>query len=73
MSQLLEQFDNLMSHLNAEDNDSAKVFRARLNLALEEAADDALWRGCVEAAGVDNWSGFDYAMDEYYGESEDDE
>lgn len=73
MSQLLEQFDNLMSHLNAEDNDSAKVFRARLNLALEEAADDALWLACLQSAGVDNWCGYDTACDEYYGESEDDE
>lgn len=71
MSQLLEQFDNLMSHLNAEDSDMAKTFRARLHLAVEEAEDDARWRGCVEAAGVDNWCGFEYAMDEYHGDEDD--
>lgn len=73
MSELLKQFDNLMSHLNAEDNDSAKTFRANLQLALEEAADDSLWRDCVTGAGVDNWDGYEYAMEDYHGESEDDE
>lgn len=68
MTKLLEQFDDLMSHLNAEDNDMVKTFRSRLVLAQEEAADDSLWRACVEAAGVDNWCGYDYAMDEYHGE-----
>lgn len=33
--------------------------------------DDALWRTCVENAGVDNWSGYEYAMEEYH-EGEDD-
>lgn len=33
--------------------------------------DDERWRMCVENAGVDNWGGYDYAMQEYYhGESD---
>ncbi len=28
--------------------------------------DDALWRTCVENAGVDNWDGYGYAMEEYW-------
>lgn len=35
--------------------------------------DDAFWRTCLEHAGVDNWDGFDWAMEEYHkGESEED-
>lgn len=30
--------------------------------------DDEKWRICVENAGVDNWEGFYYAMQEYYSE-----
>lgn len=32
---------------------------------------DANWRACVEAAGVDNWQGFDYAMEMLREEAED--
>lgn len=31
----------------------------------ESLLNDAHWRCCVECAGVDNWCGFDYAMEEY--------
>lgn len=32
--------------------------------------DDARWRACVEGAGVNNWDGFDWAMEEYYGDND---
>ena len=32
--------------------------------------DDARWRACVEGAGVDNWDGFAWAMEEYYGDND---
>ena len=32
--------------------------------------DDARWRACVEGAGVDNWGGFYWAMEEYYGDND---
>ncbi len=32
--------------------------------------DDMRWRVAVESAGVDNWSGYDYAMADYHGEDE---
>jgi hypothetical protein len=34
----------------------------------ESLLDDARWRNCVEGAGVDNWEGYSYAMEEYYDE-----
>ena len=34
----------------------------------DSLCDDARWRACVEGAGVDNWDGFDLAMEEYYEE-----
>ena len=37
----------------------------------DSLCDDARWRACVEGAGVDNWDGFGWAMEEYYGEDED--
>lgn len=33
---------------------------------------DSLWLQCLESAGVDNWSGYDYAQ-ELLDESEEDE
>jgi hypothetical protein len=36
----------------------------------ESLLDDARWRECVEDAGVDNWSGYEYAMAEYYAEDD---
>lgn len=31
----------------------------------EDLLDDQKWRLAVESAGVDNWSGYEYAMEEY--------
>lgn len=35
--------------------------------------EDQRWRECVEGAGVDNWSGFDYAMADFYRDEEEDD
>lgn len=32
--------------------------------------DDQLWLNCLENAGVDNWSGYDYARQLYNEETE---
>lgn len=54
---MLEQLEELLSHLNAEDNEMALEFKAKLKQLQEKADRDALWRECLEAGGVDNWSG----------------
>lgn len=36
----------------------------------DELKEDSKWLGCLEAAGVDNWEGFDVAR-EMFGEDED--
>lgn len=36
----------------------------------ESLLDTLKWRQCVEGAGVDNWQGFDMAMEDYHGEKE---
>lgn len=33
--------------------------------------EDERWRICVESAGVDNWPGMEYAMQEFFGNEED--
>ena len=33
--------------------------------------EDSFWRQCVEAAGVDNWGGMDYAHELMGGEDDD--
>jgi hypothetical protein len=34
----------------------------------ESLKDDMEWRIAMESAGVDNWTGYDYAMDIYNGD-----
>ena len=29
----------------------------------DELCQESLWLSCLEAAGVDNWDGFDYALE----------
>ncbi|AGD81059.1 hypothetical protein CLBP1_5.8 [Escherichia phage CLB_P1] len=67
---LLKKFDELMSHLNGEENPRAEEFREALWAKLDSAADDKLWRECLESGGVDNWSGFSESLSEggYYKE-----
>ena len=79
MSKLLSNFDKLMSHLNAEENDMAEQLKSQLEKYVKEAEDNGLWRQCLENGGVDNWSWYSEALSEggYYGdedeEDEDDE
>lgn len=71
---LLKKFDELMSHLNGEENSMAEEFREALAAKLDSTADDQLWRECLESGGVDNWSGFSESLSEggYYKEDDDD-
>ncbi|WP_289472924.1 hypothetical protein [Klebsiella pneumoniae] len=58
---ILNQFDKLMAHLNGEENGMAAEFRE----ALESVSDSAEFLECLEAAGVDNWVGYEYAQEDY--------
>jgi phosphoglycerate dehydrogenase-like enzyme len=58
---LLSKFDEVLSHLNAEDNEMALKFRKELEESLAEDAEKLRWLQCLEGAGVDNWDGIDYA------------
>ncbi|HGD9033427.1 TPA: hypothetical protein ACI7LS_004044 [Escherichia coli] len=63
---MLEQLEELLSHLNAEDNEMALEFKAKLKQLQEKADRDALWRECLEAGGVDNWSWYSESLQEYW-------
>lgn len=67
---LSKKFDQLMSHLNGEDNELGAEFRKLLvdHVGHLEERNDFLCR--LEAAGVDNWCGYDLAFDD---EEEDDD
>ena len=55
-------------------NDFPKEETITITIAeYNDLLDDARWRACVEGAGVDNWDGFDWAMEEYYGGDDDDD
>ncbi|AWY03148.1 putative tail spike protein [Cronobacter phage GW1] len=56
---LLKRFDDLMSHLNGEDNSLAEEFRE----ALSEAVEDLQFLDALRAAGVDNWEGYECAQE----------
>lgn len=66
---LLEQFDRLIDHLNAREDSVVELFRDLLETHLEEASENAAWVYALEAAGVDNWEGYDDAR-EIFQESE---
>lgn len=70
---LLKKFDELMSHLNGEENDMAEKFRKALVAHIAEAREDGDWRLALEAAGVDNWSGYSDAFDSDEDDDWDDE
>lgn len=58
MSGLLARFDDLLSHLNSEENDMALEFREELVKAshkLEKLE-------ALENYGVDNWEGYGEAV-----------
>lgn len=63
---MLEQLEELLSHLNAEDNKMALEFKAKLKQLQEKADKNALWRKCLEAGGVDNWSWYSESLQEYW-------
>lgn len=57
---MLEQMlDKLLSHLNSEENEMALELKAELHKADKRL--DLL--DALEAAGVDNWHGFEHAQD----------
>lgn len=63
---LLDKFDELLGHLNSEDNELAAEFRKQLSDKLKDAEMDALWRSCLEGGGVDNWSWYSESLEEYW-------
>lgn len=71
---LVERFDELMCHLNGEENELADKFRKALEKRINKAEDDALWRSSLEAGGVDNWCWYSEALTEGgYWDAEDDD
>ena len=64
---MLNKFDNLLSHLNAEDNDMAAEVRAVLVKVVEKAE----FLDCLKACGVDNWDGYFDAQEMMWPEGED--
>lgn len=66
---ILKKFDQLMSHLNGEDNSMAEEFRG----ALEKVQEESKFLNCLEACGVDNWDGYSDAQNMVWSDGEDDE
>lgn len=64
---ILEHFDQLMSHLNGEENSMAEEFR----IALEKVQEDSEFLECLKSAGVDNWDGYSEAQEMMWPEDED--
>ena len=66
---ILEHFDQLMSHLNGEENSMAEEFRT----ALEKVQEKSEFLDCLKACGVDNWDGYSDAQNMMWPDGEDDE
>ena len=64
---IVKKFDQLMSHLNGEDNSMAEEFRAEL----EKVQEDSEFLECLKSAGVDNWGGYSEAQEMMWPEDED--
>lgn len=64
---IVKKFDQLMSHLNGEDNSMAEEFRAEL----EKVQEDSKFLECLKSAGVDNWDGYSEAHQMMWPEDED--
>lgn len=62
---LLKQFDALMSHLNSEDNGLAEEFRKNLKETLNEQEEDLAFLNFLRNAGVDNWGGYEFAIEDW--------
>lgn len=64
---IVKKFDQLMSHLNGEDNSMAEEFCAEL----EKVQEDSEFLECLKSAGVDNWDGYSEAQEMMWPEDED--
>lgn len=64
---IVKKFDQLMSHLNGEDNSMAEEFRTEL----EKVQEDSEFLECLKSAGVDNWDGYSEAQEMMWQEDED--
>ena len=64
---MLELYRQLLSHLNAEDNDMALELEAKLI----EVNEKAEFLDCLKACGVDNWDGYSDAQEMMWPEEED--
>lgn len=64
---ILNKFDQLMSHLNGEENSMAEEFRE----ALEKVQKDSEFLECLKSAGVDNWDGYSEAQEMMWPEDDD--
>ncbi|MFZ4217036.1 hypothetical protein ACEV6Q_04120 [Enterobacter ludwigii] len=75
---LESKFKNIVDKLNAAgllhygtETGEIEALVGGLMEDLEQADHDLIWLQCLESAGMDNWSGYDYAheeMQEYYPE-----
>lgn len=71
---MLEFYRKLLSHLNAEDNDMASEFEAKLMELLgqqDQLNEDSQFLQCLKNAGVDNWDGYEIAQEEMWPDDED--
>lgn len=71
---MLELYRQLLSHLNAEENDMALEFEAKLMELLDQQDqlnEDSQFLQCLKNAGVDNWDGYSIAQEEMWPEDED--
>ena len=71
---MLELYSQLLSHLNAEENDMALEFEAKLIELLnqqDQLNEDSQFLQCLNNAGVDNWDGYSFAQEEMWPEGED--
>ena len=66
---ILKKFDQLMSHLNGEENSMAEEFRAEL----EKVQEKSEFLDCLKSCGVDNWDGYSDAQNMMWPDGEDDE
>lgn len=75
---LESKFKNIIDKINAagllnygKTTGELESLVGELREDLKQADHDLIWLQCLDGAGVDNWSGYDYAheeMQEYYPE-----
>lgn len=63
---MVQTFDALLERFGIQPDPAITKFREELI----ENEDQLWWLQCLESAGVDNWGGYDYAIDLYRGEEE---